>query len=161
MRCYLPIALALLPLYVSAELLKLTDDVKNAFVKAHNDARAKAGAKPLKWHKNAEDYAKNHIAKCLFEHSKTKYGENMYASSAKPGNLLSDAAAAVKGWVDEKKFADPPKWKCMRDKCGHYTQVIWKKTKYVGCAISSCKGKHRTMIACEYYPPGNVIGQEP
>ncbi|XP_059177220.1 uncharacterized protein LOC131956687 [Physella acuta] len=85
----------------------------------------------------------------------------MYASSGKPSKPALDAAAAVKTWVDEKKFSNPPSWTCMRDKCGHYTQVIWRGTKYLGCAISSCPGKHSTMIACEYYPPGNYIGKAP
>ncbi|XP_059177206.1 uncharacterized protein LOC131956679 [Physella acuta] len=123
MWCYLPIALALLPLFISGQLVSLNDDARNAFLKAHNDARAKTGAKPLKWHRNAENVARNHISKCVFQHSTTAYGENLYATTVKPSNIPALAADAVEAWVDEQKYADPPVWSCMTGKCGHYTQV--------------------------------------
>lgn len=43
---------------------------------------------------------------------------------------------------------------------GHFTQVIWKGTKEVGCATQVCPGsqyKHHTV--CNYFPPGNYRGQ--
>ncbi|XP_077865903.1 Golgi-associated plant pathogenesis-related protein 1-like, partial [Saccoglossus kowalevskii] len=38
---------------------------------------------------------------------------------------------------------------------GHFTQVVWKDTKMIGCATAESNG--RVYLACEYYPPGNVV----
>ena len=39
---------------------------------------------------------------------------------------------------------------------GHFTQVVWKNTKRVGCALSR-KGDH-VVVVCRYDPPGNFLG---
>jgi len=91
-----------------------------------------------------------------------------------------DIDAAVDGWYDEyqnfvyykcpiDKFSD----KCVEGKksveknypgeamIGHFTQVIWGKTSYVGCGW--IKYKHgeedTTTVICNYGPAGNVLGQ--
>lgn len=43
--------------------------------------------------------------------------------------------------------------------CGHFTQVIWNRTQYVGCGKSTNSGL--TFVVCNYYPPGNYGGQKP
>jgi hypothetical protein len=40
---------------------------------------------------------------------------------------------------------------------GHYTQMIWRSTAKVGCAIRS--GGSWDVLVCRYAPPGNVVGQ--
>ena len=46
--------------------------------------------------------------------------------------------------------------------CGHYTQVMWNNTQSVGCGLrTTCTGTYATMISCNYYPPGNYVGQRP
>lgn len=42
---------------------------------------------------------------------------------------------------------------------GHYTQIVWANTRYVGCGYSSCD--FGTLIVCNYWPPGNIPGQYP
>ena len=44
---------------------------------------------------------------------------------------------------------------------GHFTAMVWKSTKEVGCAYSSGRwGNYNGYyVACEYYPLGNVRGQ--
>jgi hypothetical protein len=42
---------------------------------------------------------------------------------------------------------------------GHYTQIVWRETKEVGCAIDSAKGQD--VLVCRYFPAGNVQGQKP
>jgi hypothetical protein len=40
---------------------------------------------------------------------------------------------------------------------GHYTQMIWKGTTRVGCAVH--KSRKSDFLICRYSPPGNVVGQ--
>jgi len=44
--------------------------------------------------------------------------------------------------------------------CGHYTQIIWRQTTVIGCAMSQTKGG-MYIIVCLYSPKGNIIGQKP
>ena len=47
---------------------------------------------------------------------------------------------------------------------GHYTQVVWAETKMVGCGAISFKEKlngkeyFAKRYVCNYYPPGNFLG---
>ena len=42
---------------------------------------------------------------------------------------------------------------------GHYTQIVWRSTVEVGCAVAR-SGLHEVWV-CRYSPPGNVVGQRP
>lgn len=39
----------------------------------------------------------------------------------------------------------------------HYTQVIWRETTHLGCAIH--RGARFDFLICRYSPPGNVDGR--
>jgi hypothetical protein len=39
----------------------------------------------------------------------------------------------------------------------HYTQMIWKGTTRIGCAVH--KSRQWDFLICRYSPPGNVVGQ--
>lgn len=45
---------------------------------------------------------------------------------------------------------------------GHFTQLVWKSTKKIGCAWNTvgCKsnGMNFYKLVCEYDPPGNMVG---
>ena len=40
---------------------------------------------------------------------------------------------------------------------GHYTQLVWRDSTHVGCAIET-RGD-RSVLACRYAPPGNIDGR--
>ncbi|KNA24134.1 hypothetical protein SOVF_018700 [Spinacia oleracea] len=124
-----------------------------------NAARAKVMEPPLVWNKTLEDFARSYAKKraldCKLQHSESPiYGENIAMS---PGDL--SATAAVDFWLTEKLDYNYGSNTC-KDSCGHYTQIIWKDTKSVGCAREKCRNGG-TFVTCNYYPPGNVVGEKP
>ena len=78
------------------------------------------------------------------------------------GSSVPTAAKnSVDGWYNEKGDWD----KSSRDRflmsAGHYTQLMWRGTKEVGCAVASgtdSNGRLLVSTACDYLPPGNVQG---
>jgi pathogenesis-related protein 1 len=68
---------------------------------------------------------------------------------------------AVKLWVDEKPYYDYNSNSCVNgEMCGHYTQVVWRKSLRIGCAKVKCDNGG-TFITCNYDPPGNYVGERP
>ncbi len=43
--------------------------------------------------------------------------------------------------------------------CGHYTQIVWRGTTTLGCAVA--RSSFREVWVCEYSPAGNIVGQRP
>ena len=101
--------------------------------------------------KYAEHLAKND----LFEHSWARFkgapmGENLFmAHGFKP-----PAEDAVKDWYSEIKFYNFKKG--TGNGIGHFTQVVWKDTKYMGVYMAQ-KGKDYYVVA-NYFPAGNIDG---
>lgn len=86
-------------------------------------------------------------------------GENVYGSSGLPTS--STAQQAVNLWAAEKANYNYATNTC-NGVCGHYTQIVWRNTVKVGCAISDCPNlRYRTSIVCNYGPGGNYVGQRP
>ncbi|KAG0298629.1 hypothetical protein BGZ96_009703 [Linnemannia gamsii] len=124
----------------------ISEDEKNSVLNAHNTLRAKHGAPALTWNTEAAKYGDNWLQSCKFEHSFGKYGENLAAGH-------KDFPSTVQGWYNESKdykFNDPGFF--MRT--FHFTQLVWKSSKTVGCAKKVCPTW--TMYICEYDPPGNI-----
>ena len=128
-----------------------------AWINAHNRARARHCAAPLTWSAKLAQVAQ-HWANalrdkgCAFGHSNGSYGENLAAGTS--GTL--DPESVVKMWYDEvAQYRFPDGGFSM--KTGHFTQVVWRGTKQVGCGASQCNGMD--LWVCEYDPPGNWEGQ--
>lgn len=141
--------------------------VLKGITEAHNVFRRKtAGGLPdLVWDNSIAAYAQswaNHLKKnnnCNMEHrsgsnNKKKYGENL----AWAGGQEFSSLDPVQMWYDEIKDYDYKNNSCS-GVCGHYTQVVWKKSKRVGCGMARC-GKSEVWV-CNYDPPGNYVGQKP
>ena len=74
----------------------------------------------------------------------------------------------VDDWASEKEYFNYKTRKCIKnccdfvdccpDECGHYTQIIWRDTKEVGCAVSKLGSKQ--IWVCQYNPPANYIGEK-
>ncbi|GJN10358.1 hypothetical protein PR202_ga28446 [Eleusine coracana subsp. coracana] len=133
------------------------------YLDLHNAARAAVGVGPVTWDNTvaawAQNYANSRRGDCALVHSPSgrPYGENLFGGTG--GGWT--ARNAVKSWVDEKQYYNHDSNSCARGKmCGHYTQVVWRNTRAIGCARVICNNGG-TFIICSYNPPGNFIGQRP
>jgi len=144
------------------------NSVADEFVKRHNYWRAELGIEGVTWSPELEKYAQawaNELARngCEMQHRprsgkwKQIYGENIYWTSG----MNPSPAEVVDAWASEKEDFDHSTQTCRGDwsKCGHYTQVIWQKTKQVGCASARCG--QQTIWVCNYNPAGNYSGEKP
>nr|VWO97026.1 Repressed by TUP1 protein 4 [Ganoderma boninense] len=134
-------------------------DVK-AYLAAHNSFRAKHGAAALTWNNTLAAAAQKEVDRCVFQHSGGifgPYGENLAAGT---GDFKIDDA--IRSWTNEA-----PQYNAKNPQPSHFTQVVWKGSKQLGCAVKECanifdpKYGVAKFYACEYYPAGNVIGSFP
>ncbi|KAF9947758.1 hypothetical protein BGZ72_010299 [Mortierella alpina] len=119
----------------------------------HNKHRAKHQVAPLTWNNEAAKFGNNWIQACQFKHSGGKFGENLAAG-------YKDFKVAINGWYSEAKFynyGNPG----FSGRTGHFTQVVWKGTKSVGCAKKFCPNSNWYIYICNYSPPGNMMGDFP
>ena len=144
----------------------LRDDQEPANMKGmvavHNKWRKALGLPPLVWSNKLAAEAQKWANKlkrkgCKMQHSSSSYGENLYWSMG----MLPTPEDVVDSWASERKFFNFKKKQCKGNwaKCGHYTQVIWRNTKKVGCAMVKC-GDEQVWV-CNYDPPGNYSGEKP
>lgn len=152
---------------------------------AHNQARARAPANPalpeLTWSVEiaqvAQAYADKLASRCSgLAHSSSQerngWGENLAWFGG--GVPAGAAATTVKMWEDEvacytygplhSGIGATCSQKCASSGgCGHYTQIVWRKTLRVGCGVADCtSGSYRgSFWVCNYDPPGNYLGQYP
>jgi pathogenesis-related protein 1 len=111
------------------------------------------------------------------------YGENLatFGGSTQGGRGgsapmdVSTAKQAVDGWAAEAmcwmygtiQGTEQCNMTCTdmlhSDGCGHYTQIVWRKSLELGCGVATCmSGSLKQDIwICNYAPAGNVIGRAP
>ncbi|GAA5994609.1 uncharacterized protein JCM10292_002165 [Rhodotorula paludigena] len=127
----------------------------------HNSFRTTHHADPLTWDDTLAKAAEDWSAKCVWEHSGGKYGENLFMTAGSDMTETStyDASLGVKSWNDEEKMYDYNNPGFAHD-TGHFTQTVWKDTQRVGCHLRMCQGMMdgypwTAYLVCEYDPPGN------
>uniref|UniRef100_A0A0K0E5N2 SCP domain-containing protein n=1 Tax=Strongyloides stercoralis TaxID=6248 RepID=A0A0K0E5N2_STRER len=138
----------------SPETLKKIYDDHNCYRKPH-------GSEPLTVDKALEQQAQAYANKLANDnrglvHSKSngQYGENLAWGSGGDSNGI--AAQSTKMWYDEYKKYDFNKATFVHG-TGHFTQVVWKGSKSVGCGIAKSNGGG-TFTVCQYKPAGNMMG---
>lgn len=136
---------------------------------AHNRERMTAGVAPLAWDSalaaEAAAWGETLAASGEFEHAPDSgdddpQGENLWAGTR--GAYAPEEM--VEGWIEEKKyfragrFPDNSLTGDYAD-VGHYTQLMWRETDRVGCALA--EGSDEEILVCRYRTAGNVVGERP
>ncbi len=134
---------------------------------AHNRARATVEMPPLAWSPtlaaDAMVYARELARTGRFAHSPkasrpSPQGENLWMGT-RDAFAYGEMAAT---WVNERRFYRPRAFPDISTTgnwadVGHYTQIIWRTTTQVGCALAS--NEEDDYLVCRYAPPGNVYGR--
>lgn len=140
------------------------------FLIVHNSERANATLPAMHWDgalaADAADWAQHLAATNSFDHFEEMsddpdaQGENLWM-----GTRGAFAPETMVGhWIEEKKdfkpgvFPDNSRTGNLED-VGHYTQIMWRDTARVGCALA--KNAESDFLVCRYSSTGNVIGERP
>lgn len=127
-------------------------------INRHNKYRNLHQSGNLIWNSSIANKAQTWTNNCIFGHDpSTKYGENIYATWGSFSNNTDFIKNAIDLWYSEVKYYNYSK-PGFSSKTGHFTQVVWKNTKRLGCGVKKCKDG-MVIISCQYDPVGNYIGQ--
>jgi len=134
-------------------------------VALHNQARAAAGVGPLYWDASlaaaADRWASELARSGRWGHSpvgsRPGQGENLWMGTrgAYSVDQMVGAWIGEQRWFRRGTFPNVSRggdW----SRVGHYTQVIWRGSNRVGCALRS--SARYDYLVCRYSPAGNVMG---
>ncbi|MBU3076548.1 CAP domain-containing protein [Sphingomonas quercus] len=144
--------------------------VNERLLAAHNGERGRVGVPPLRWNARlaaeAARYAAELVAQpvpvlrhdVLMESPDNIEGENIWL-----GTRAAYSPEDMVGlWLGERRafrnglFPNVSATGNYMD-VAHYTQVVWRSTREVGCAIGT--GEDYEVLVCRYLEGGNVTGE--
>lgn len=131
------------------------------FLEAHNDYRKRHGVPALKLDKKlckySEEWAKHLAQKNTLEHRPgSNYGENIYCLYSSDPNFKVNGHTPVDTWYEE--VAQHPFGKEPSSlKSGHFSQVIWKSSEYLGVGVAK-NTQGSIYVVANYSPAGNFVG---
>nr|P35795.1 RecName: Full=Fruiting body protein SC14; Flags: Precursor [Schizophyllum commune]AAA16208.1 pSc14 protein [Schizophyllum commune] len=139
-----------------------SQDEIDQWLTAHNDERAQHGPVPLVWNQDLQNAAMSWASRCVYKHNRG--GQNIAARYNTRANFPREIDRAVGQWNNERGEYNATTFKG----AGHWTQVVWKHSRNLGCAAYSCpqgtlgkkpgdKWKSLWYYVCNYDPKGNVV----
>ncbi|HUE78771.1 MAG TPA: CAP domain-containing protein [Sphingomicrobium sp.] len=141
-----------------------TDDSR--ILAMHNRERARMQAPPLQWDPqlaaSAASYGPALARLGRLQHSpranRPGQRENLWMGSR--GAFSPEQMVGT--WIDERREFRPGVFPNVSrtgnwSDVAHYTQLIWKGTTRVGCAIHA--SEQWDFLICRYSPPGNIDGR--
>ena len=139
--------------------------IERRILASHNSERERLGLAPLKWNphleREAAEWARELNRRGVLQHASSDVrngtGENLWMGTAG----VWDVERMVGMFLDERRhyrhdnFPNISRTGNWAD-VGHYTQIVWRDTKEVGCAVDTNRGND--VLVCRYWPAGNVWG---
>jgi Cysteine-rich secretory protein family len=162
------LVLAAMGLVAAGSVHADSQSFESRLLSAHNAERALKSAPPLEWSpalaRDAAAWATTLARSGKFEHAhggaSPPQGENLWMGT----KSAFTPEEMVQSWIDEKAdykrglFPNVSRTGDWGD-VGHYTQLIWRDTKQVGCARVS--SREDDYLVCRYFPAGNWMGSDP
>ena len=163
-------ALFVLALPASASAASMSNiprnDVALRILALHNAARAEVGAPPMQWDPSLAASASTYgpalasIGRLVHSPRETRPGQRENLAMAWTDTTSPEQLVGL--WTDEKRLFYPGAFPNVTrsgnwSDVAHYTQMIWKGTTHVGCAIHDESGWR--YLICRYSPPGNKDGK--
>ena len=141
--------------------------LREAMLAGHNDARGALGLPSLAWSAalaaDARAYARELARTGQFEHSPQPRGNPPQGENLWTGTRRAYAYPEMIGhWVAERRFYRPLPVPDSSNSgrfgdVGHYTQIVWRATREVGCAEAS--NRTDDFVVCRYLPAGNIVSE--
>ena len=146
--------------------VRQTSDIASRILALHNAERRRLRVPDLAWNphleREAAEWAEYLSHRGVLEHADDRTrngaGENLWMGTS--GGW--DVDGMVDMFLDERRyyrhatFPDVSRTGNWAD-VGHYTQIVWRDTREVGCAVATARGND--VLVCRYYPAGNVMGR--
>jgi len=144
-----------------------TNNLERRLLAAHNRERAALGIEPLAWDAklaaDAAAWSGELAASDTLQHAPQggdPQGENLWAGPT--GDHTPEDM--IQSWAEERANFHPGAFPAVSrtghwKDVGHYTQMVWRDTDRVGCAVAA--GQDFDYLVCRYRTAGNVIGQQP
>jgi pathogenesis-related protein 1 len=122
----------------------------------HNSYRAQHCVPAVTWSAELAASAQKWVENCWIGHDSKRghIGENIAWGGDR------SAGSAVDAWykeVDVYNYAKPG----FASSTAHFTQMVWKGTKQIGCGVAKCYLGTVRLWVCRYGPTGNWAGQYP
>ncbi|GLV33946.1 uncharacterized protein CBL_11170 [Carabus blaptoides fortunei] len=172
------------------KVLPMTDAFRQAILDVHNEARSRvargeeapqppaANMNVLNWNEELEFIAQCWANACQYRHDKCRRTEHLVVGQniarlqrTLSGDGLEDVEVIkylIRQWYNEVEDFHPANVRYHTDGgpiVGHYTQMVWAKIQYIGCAGSLFKNGdwYAILFVCNYGGPttgGNLQGAQ-
>lgn len=154
------------PCLAAAASIAPESNIPQRILAIHNRERAAVGAPPLTWDAGLAASAASYgptlgsLGRLAHSPRETRPGQRENLAMGSTGYFAPEDLAGF--WVAEKRHFQPGNfpdvsrtgyWKDV----AHYTQMVWKGTTHVGCALHRERGQD--YLICRYSPPGNADGR--